>query len=251
MDQVEYASAAYCSRPQIEAWTCEVCNGNTTGFVTTSYIYNEKTSTNAYCGYNTAARAIVLAFEGSANLSNWIHDLEFFKVDFNFPGAPDGVRVHRGFYTAYEPVSKSVELCISALVDQFPLYSVYITGHSLGGALAVFAALDIALLRPDVPVTLYTYGQPRVGNRDFAQWFDAHIPNSFRTVNNSDIVPSLPPRVLGFWHIATEVWLHDNKTIVCNGSGEDPHCSNSQIDLSVDDHHVYLGLIMSICQRTH
>lgn len=41
----------------------------------------------------------------------------------------------------------------------------YITGHSLGGALATLAALDHRRRYPDSKVTMYNFGSPRVGNR--------------------------------------------------------------------------------------
>ena len=47
-------------------------------------------------------------------------------------------------------------------------------------------------------------------------------------VNQRDIVPHLPPRILNFYHVPTEVWFHptDLKFRVCDGSGEDPKCSS-------------------------
>lgn len=81
-----------------------------------------------------------------------------------------------------------VEDDVGALVDRLG-YPVVVTGHSLGGALATLAAVDVTLNRPHVPVDLYTFGAPRIGNKAFAQWFDAQIQDSIRLVNNSDVVP--------------------------------------------------------------
>jgi predicted lipase len=53
-------------------------------------------------------------------------------------------------------------------------------------------------------VTFYTYGQPRVGNAAYASTF-AGLVSEYRVVHYADIVPHLPPEVLGFHHVPTEV----------------------------------------------
>ncbi len=66
------------------------------------------------------------------------------------------------------PVIKAVKAFLKAYSDFFP--EIFVTGHSLGGALAVFAALDIKETLPKTHVRLYTYGQPRVGNEGFSDY---------------------------------------------------------------------------------
>eukprot|EP00030_Apusomonadida_sp_AF-17_P002471 a339785_1203.p2 GENE.a339785_1203~~a339785_1203.p2 ORF type:complete len:306 (+),score=96.13 a339785_1203:27-920(+) len=245
---VDYAAAAYCPKAEIEAWNCKACKGDTTGFVLTSYFLDEDTSTNAFVGYHPASKQVILSFEGSANVTNWITNIQFLKVDFQFPNAPEGARVHRGFYKAYQAIGVDVENDVGQLIDQLPGYQVLVTGHSLGGALAVFGAIDVSLNRPHVPVNVYTFGQPRVGNKMFSEWFDMQIANSIRMTNNSDIVPHLPPKTwpFDFFQQTTEVWLHPpNQVTVCSETnGEDPKCSDGHINLSTDDHHWYLDQVM-------
>merc|ERR1711991_61221 len=239
-----YSAAAYCEQADLEPWDCPICDGNTTGFVVTKYFLDPKTSTNAYVGYDESREMIVLAFEGSANFSNWVTNLEFFRVDFDYPNAT-GARVHGGFYKAYQSVGVDVEKDVGALVERFPTFQVYVTGHSLGGALAVFGALDVTLRVPGVPVTLYTFGEPRVGNKDFAEYATARLEDSIRVTHAADPVPHLPLRVMGFHHIATEVFEDKHGDItVCNGSGEDQKCSDGVIaPFKVKDHNVYLGVV--------
>jgi len=76
-----------------------------------------------------------------------------------------------------------------------PDYEVTCTGHSLGGALASLACLRIVaeLLRPSSQVHLYTYGQPRTGDRHHAYLHDELVPISYRIVNKYDVVPHIPP----------------------------------------------------------
>ena len=74
-----------------------------------------------------------------------------------------------------------------------------ITGHSLGGALAVMAAAHLHNKYKMVEY-LYTQGQPRVGNDKFAQFMTQLIPNIYRIVHYADQVPHVPQSVLGFKH---------------------------------------------------
>ncbi|CAN0263726.1 unnamed protein product [Laminaria digitata] len=71
-------------------------------------------------------------------------------------------------------------------------WEVFVTGHSLGGALATLATLDHQRRYPEAKVTMYNFGSPRVGNRAFAKLYDRFVGDSFRVVNNKDIVARLP-----------------------------------------------------------
>ena len=79
-----------------------------------------------------------------------------------------------------------------------PSYGVVVTGHSLGGALATLAAIDISRLTSQT--YLWTYGSPRVGNKNFYTLVQNAFRVSYRVVNNRDMVPHLPPRNYDFWH---------------------------------------------------
>lgn len=87
--------------------------------------------------------------------------------------------------------------------DPDSLEALYITGHSLGGAMAVIAAALIHVY-PELEYLrrklrgVYTFGQPMVGDDDFAHSFGTQFGNKlFRHVYRNDIVPALPPRTTG------------------------------------------------------
>src|SRR5262249_60026129 len=69
---------------------------------------------------------------------------------------------------------------------------IWITGHSLGGALALLAAWRFK--RKFVPIhQVYTFGAPMVGNAETAEAIDRELPDRiFRYVNNQDPIPMLP-----------------------------------------------------------
>ncbi len=123
----------------------------------------------------------VLAFRGTATMADWGIDLNIGRVTF---AACPGVHVHRGFLAAYEVSQIDIFEAVSAYVpDELPFY---ITGHSLGGALAQIAS---ALLARDNLAACYTYGSPRVATKSF----DAYVKcPHYRVINHWDIVPGVP-----------------------------------------------------------
>jgi triacylglycerol lipase len=94
---------------------------------------------------------------------------------------------------------------------------VFITGHSLGGALAILCALEFCRQRLPVAAVV-TFGQPRVGDGNFAELYDLTQPTdgiaagfldeiTFRVVNQNDIVPRTPGCLMGYRHCGQEVFL--------------------------------------------
>lgn len=133
----------------------------------------------------------ILAFAGTDPLvlANWLTDLLFFVND-------DGL--HGGFAAALAAAWTDVAALIA---DHDPSHRLLITGHSLGGALAVLAAQQAVIehiLLPEV----YTFGMPRVGTEAFARDYDAVLgARTFRLVHGEDLVPAVPPSGLGFHHV--------------------------------------------------
>src|SRR5262249_31161968 len=124
----------------------------------------------------------VLAFRGTdpVTLPSWITDVVARLVErADYRG-----RVHHGFSSALRRSWSQIEAVLDDLGDK-PLF---VTGHSMGGALAVLSAYRLAKLgRP--AVATYTFGAPRVGDRAFCA--DYELP-TYRVVNRLDLVPELP-----------------------------------------------------------
>ena len=95
------------------------------------------------------------------------------------------------------------------------------------------------------PEFVYTFGQPRVGDANFAKYYNSLIDIHYRVTHSHDPVPHLPPEDFGFYHMATEVFYKSEPNgtyIVCDGSGEDENCSDGFLtDLWVPDHLDYMG----------
>ena len=145
---------------------------------------NPATDTEGFLAGNT--EMIVVSFRGTKNLRDWLTDLDAVLVD-----GPAG-EVHKGFSVAISSVWNDM---VTALQDMRqngqPLW---ITGHSLGAALATLAAAMLLEKKRVASINgLYTFGQPRTGNTVFAAWFDGLMKSRmFRFVNNNDIVPHVP-----------------------------------------------------------
>lgn len=123
----------------------------------------------------------VLAFRGTEG--NELHyDLDFQLVPL--PGV-SGVMVHRGFLEVFSSCKGEIEAAVNENVPS--TLGFYITGHSLGGALAQMAS---AALSRDNLAACYTFGSPRVGTADFDE--QVKCPH-YRVINNWDLVPSVPP----------------------------------------------------------
>ena len=160
-----------------------------------------------------------------------------------------------------------------------PFLPVIVTGHSLGAALANLAAVDLqnhfqnsnaASLRARLD-TVVTYGCPRTGDAAWAEHFNrtilgagergvrsgvgsgaasaplAAVRYAYRHTHYRDPIPHLPWPSAGFHHVPREVFLREAKwkpdtadaALVCDGSGEDPACSNSLNPMPTTTFHLH------------
>jgi len=133
-----------------------------------------------------AGDVALLSFRGTSNPAQWLRDARFFPVPH-----PWG-RVHVGFIDGIANVETDL-----AQFDPIACGAkhLWITGHSLGGALALIAAARLKM--KGFSASIYTYGQPRVGLGEFADRFAIELPGRlYRFVNQSDIVTRVPPGLL-------------------------------------------------------
>jgi triacylglycerol lipase len=132
----------------------------------------------------------VLAFRGTETLQDRHTDSKVKRAPL--PEVP-GVLVHSGFLELFQRCRKEIEAAVDAHVPSN--LGLYITGHSMGGALAQIAS---AVLERDNLAACYTFGSPRVGTRGFDR--QVKCPH-YRVVNNWDLVPSIPlPWFRGYRH---------------------------------------------------
>lgn len=117
-------------------------------------------------------------------------------------------RAHAGFLGAYQLIQQEVLDFAQAMQAG----RVFLAGHSLGGALALFAGVDLAGagLRSHV----VTFGQPRVGDAEFGRVVSSQMLNRTltytRVVHNNDIVPHVPPPI-EYRHCGELLYLDRNQ----------------------------------------
>lgn len=228
-----YAAAAYCaatprSSQSLVDWSCKACK-ELPKLTNVQIIAAKNTSTFGYVGYAKAANTVIVSFSGTdpLNIQNWISDLVFTQVDY---AHCTQCRVHLGFWAAYLSVRDMLLTHVRKLVSMNPGAVVSVTGHSLGGALAHHAVVD--LFRANVPLAfpLFNFGTPRVGNGAFAAFFynNFGVYGMFRLVHWKDPVPQLPLNSWGFTHPPAEVYYTagEAKSKICmSNNGEDKSCS--------------------------
>lgn len=160
----------------------------------------------------------IIALRGTKTYEEWVTDVDILPTSFALYDTFDPGDVPGGFYKMYvqgtygvapsagttRPQGSIAQQLASLLQSGSWNSSVplYVTGHSLGAALAVFAAMDVACNFPKLVSGLYMYNfaPPNISahgvfapEAKFAGNFQALVPNSFSVINAADIVPTLPP----------------------------------------------------------
>jgi len=187
-----------------------------------------------FLGYNTQAyifandKGIFLAFRGTQELEDWGADLQSAEA----PGAVYGLwtlcTVHLGFADALQTVWNQLFNSINKLRSGTPDKPLWITGHSLGGALALLAAAKFLHKHKSVS-GVYNFGQPKVGNFVFCDHIDERL-RFYRYVNHNDAVPGLPP--VEFKHCGVIRYFDSQGVLQSNET------DRSILSTSFQDHHM-------------
>lgn len=162
---------------------------------------------------------LILVFKGTQQLSDWKTNLKIrlkeFTVLADQEAVPPTGRVHRGFLDAWQSVEKQVVYYLKKW--RTPETKLWVTGHSLGGALAAVATISLETQGFEVS-GLYTFGQPRVADWKLVNYMNARMGDRIvRYVNNNDIVPMIPPQIIPW--VPTRVYGHMGQFRYFNDSG--------------------------------
>jgi hypothetical protein len=200
---------------------------------------------------------LILAFRGSVNSENWKKNGKYELIDF--PYAPQSnrlhVQVHTGFLESYQELRDNLR---SALKTHMSLKGMsftkfMFTGHSLGGAMAVIASLDLSDMYSKQNVGVITYGSPRIGNQNFSDLLMSKIGTLRRVVDKNDWVAQVPGTKYGYRHAGTELFNTNKHTMyVCNNS-EDYRCSKKYRKFQEAAHIWYRGqhfFVPTYCNST-
>lgn len=138
--------------------------------------------------------ATIAAFAGTDPLvlADWLTNLNI---------GPRVRDIHEGFKRGIDAVWPNIEPALrEAKSGERPLF---VTGHSLGAALAIVAAERIRRISGIMATGVYAFGAPRVGSSAFVSAYNAIGlgERTFRLIHGHDMIPTLPPPALGFHHV--------------------------------------------------
>ncbi|WP_252273633.1 lipase family protein [Pseudomonas subflava] len=130
-----------------------------------------------------------LVLRGTESAQDWLDDVDAQQAPW--PWQEGGVgQVHAGFLKLYTSLR---DLALAALDSLQPTGPLWACGHSLGCALSSMAVLDMRERWPDQALEHYNFASPRLAAPDFAAAYNALGVTTFRVVNDSDLVPEVPP----------------------------------------------------------
>jgi len=238
------SAAAYCGASKMASHTFK---GPTAGFVVT-YTFDDLKDTQGYVGYLPSDSSIYVVFRGSSSIQNWITNLQVTKTAYKGSCCGTSCQIHNGFYEAATSSFPGILNAVKSLRSKFPTYAVKLTGHSLGAALSQITAMSLKD-SGITPAVLYNFGQPRIGDPNYAACSSTYVPTE-RVTHLKDTVPHIPYESWGFKHECREAYeststatnpsVKNCDTVNC----EDATCANQWafINTNVDDHMLYLGL---------
>lgn len=208
-------------------WNTGVLLSDSCGYIAVDHGEDRKTRAGERLSYGPA---IIVAFRGTYSITNTIVDLSTIPQEYvPYPAPDDGdgepehrcenCTVHMGFMSSWRSAREVVLPALKAAREKHPGYPVQLIGHSLGGAVAALAALELRLSLGWKDITVTTFGEPRLGNKALASYVDAafglkngNIEDAeklpYRRVTHvNDPVPLLPLTEWGFHSHAGEAYI--------------------------------------------
>jgi hypothetical protein len=182
----------------------------------------------AYLIQSRCGRVVVLCYRGTetTNLGNWLGDADVGSESITLSG--EAVGVHSGFYrnvrATRNAVLQELELALEgrSLADpeartEQSMEALYVTGHSLGGAMAVLFSLGLVASLEDRPIAdrlraVYTFGQPLTIGEPLPRVAQEIGRRLYRYIMPRDIIPALPPVAWGrMGHFGNEYRYQDGQ----------------------------------------
>lgn len=236
-----YAALSYCTKYDRiilgnlkEACPCRLCYEAKDG-IFVEHIYKGKVSGVVFRDDNV--KEIIFAIKGTTTNEEWLIDFKIMPIPYHplskrkkgwskfwkFNSKCKGCTIHKGFYDGAKIIYDNLFDTVLQLLEEYDDYNLIITGHSLGGAMAPIIANEFLLLKRHVNVV--TFGSPKIGNKYFSNWMDEswntaehyddinsifHSNSYLRVTHNTDLVPLLPTRQMGYKHSGINVCFDSN-----------------------------------------
>ena len=150
-------------------------------------------------------KRICVIFRGSTSKLDWLYNFKFFKIRLD-----NNIKVHSGFYNQLTDNNfcDNIIQDIQKLLHFYKDYTIYVSGHSMGGALATLFGYFLSK-KIENNITVITFASPRVGNRTWYEKFNFRYNlRHYRVINNRDIVSSIP--YISYYHVGNTMLLHNS-----------------------------------------
>ncbi|MBE3043474.1 lipase family protein [Candidatus Bathyarchaeota archaeon] len=204
----------------VTTWNTGVLLGDSCGYIAVDHGVRRAGAD----GGDLREKAIIVAFRGTYSLSNTVVDLASMPQEYVPYPSPDEPKhecnnctVHMGFLSSWRHARKEVLPHLKTLHQKHPDYPFHLVGHSLGGAVAALAALELKASLQWDDVTVTTFGEPRIGNAGLARFVEDVFgldegvepeERRYRRVTHADDpVPLLPLAEWGFRPHAGEIFI--------------------------------------------
>ncbi|KAJ1959240.1 hypothetical protein IWQ62_004694 [Dispira parvispora] len=191
------------------------CQYTKNGLIRFTFVHDDDPSVGGFMAVDHSQRAIVLSFKGTVVQSKFESVIKFHKTRWP-PGEES--KVYLGALQGYQQVNTKIFALHEQLHRQYPAYTSYIVGHSMGGVHAIFYATEFQGRIPTMKFEVVTFAMPKPGDGNFAAlWNRKNIP--LTQVNNfADLIPHLPPDLLKYQYLAPPIVVdpENNRTVPCN-----------------------------------
>lgn len=174
----EASQIAYQNEREIVSWA-------TSNLYSINVEFVHAEDTEVFIAENDSEMYIV--FRGSKGFRDWLANMKALKFNTDYG------KIHSGFMDGFSVVRGEIFTAMNRARDNNK--KLYLSGHSLGGALAAIAAADSNFHIGSTPIEgIYTYGMPKTSNRTAANYINSNFGTRFfRFVNDRDIVTRIPP----------------------------------------------------------
>ncbi|RYO91244.1 hypothetical protein DL762_002230 [Monosporascus cannonballus] len=221
----------------ITTWNTGVLLSDSCGYIAVDHSEPPGVESTIHMEQNIFTRSqtggtIIVAFRGTYSITNTVVDLSTIPQKYvPYPAPEDGdtpprepehrctnCTVHMGFLSSWRTARDDVLPTLKTLRRQYPDHPVYLIGHSLGGAVAALAALELKVVLGWENIVVTTFGEPRVGNEGFVNYLDAVFElnegrkaaenQTYRRLTHvDDPVPLLPLSEWGYRSHAGEIFI--------------------------------------------
>jgi len=244
------SAAAYLNSSAAACVTNTFTSGKLINQYTMTCAPNLLDKCSAITAVSDSDQAIIISFGGSVNFIQIVLEAQeaIFANKTAFIG---GGNVSEYFYNAWHTIwTSGMQDDMFTAKNANPTYKLWVTGHSLGGSMASIAAayvIKLGFFTSDA-VTLYTFGQPRTGDTNFAAAHDALLGGtSYRVTHKQDVVPHVPTENYeNYYHHRNEIWYNNDMTpgssyAECDADEGDSCSDSNLIDASITDHTHYFN----------